>query len=402
MFNDTVKVMTSQISTAVSSLSEILDSRPELLALGEPTHREPAIARLRNGMLRTLAEHGFRSIVLESDQIAALKVDAYVRDGAGTLDQAMAEGFSHEFGESAANRELVEWMRAYNEGRPAGEQVAFHGMDAPLETMSVPSPRPYLLHLHAYLAGHLGADAFLHGHADLEGLLGDDERWSAMAAVMDPEKSVGGSPEAMALRVIADDLLTVLRAQAPGLAAASSPVAWRHAEMHGRAAIGLLRYHAQAAEHRTPAARWSRLGGVRDALMAENLLAIRAAERHRGPTLVFAHNLHLQRRPVSMGMGDMDVEFPSVGAIMAAVSDPFPFIAGSLGTSEVLGLGTPAADTYEGALQEVTTDSAFFAADRLREALPVARTRTDTTPEQGYFPLDGDLLLRCDAVLHVA
>lgn len=394
--------MTSQISSAVSSLTEILDPRPDLLAIGEPTHREPAFAHLRNQIFRTLAEHGFRSIVLESDLIAALKVDAYVRDGAGTLDRVMAEGFSHGFGESAANRELVSWMRAYNEGRPATEQVAFHGMDAPLETMSVPSPRSYLLHLHGYLAGHLGADAFLHGRTDLEGLLGDDGRWSDMGALMDPEKSVGGSPEATALRAIADDLVTVLHAQAPGLVAASSLTAWRQAEMHGRAALGLLRYHAQAAEPRTPGARWSRLGGVRDALMAENLLAIRAVERRRGPSLVFAHNLHLQRRPVSMGMGDMDVEFPSVGAILAAVSDPYPFIACSLGTSAELGLGEPAADTYEGALQEATTGSAFFAADRLRDVLTSARTRTDTVPEQGYFPLDADLLQRCDAVLHIA
>ena len=38
---------------------------------------------------------------------------------------------------------------------------------------------------------------------------------------------------------------------------------------------------------------------VRAEMMADNLLAIVARERRRGPSLVFAHNVHLQRgRPV--------------------------------------------------------------------------------------------------------
>jgi hypothetical protein len=113
---------------------------------------------------------------------------------------------------------------------------------------SAPSPRRYLKHLHGYLVEHLGPDSFPHSREDLEHPLGDDQRWSDPAAVMDAEKSIGASSEAAALRVIADDLSTALYAHAPRLVAASSIADWHRAEVHGSATLGLLRYHAQAAE----------------------------------------------------------------------------------------------------------------------------------------------------------
>ncbi|GAA2497572.1 erythromycin esterase family protein [Streptomyces gobitricini] len=393
------------IAAALSAFFEARETPPELLALGEPTHFEPAFGYLRNRMLRGLVEHGFSSVALESDRIAALRVDAFVRGGAGTLDQVIAEGFSHDFGALAANRELVAWMRAYNHGRPAGEQLAFHGFDAAMETMSAPSPRRHLLRLHGYLAEHLGRDAFLHGHADLERLLGDDERWSSTEAVLAAEHSPGASAEALALRGITDDLLTTLHAQVPRLVAATSLAEWRHAETHGRAALGLLRYHAQLADPAVPGERLARLCAVRDALMIENLLDIRARERQRGRTLVFAHNLHLQRNPSAMDMGGVDITWSSAGANAAALlGDSYAFIAGSLGASATLGLGEPPANTYEGALRRATRDCALFDGHRLHQALSATAldVRTDARPEQGYFPLDAVMLEHCDAVLHVA
>ena len=91
---------------------EITDFTAELLALGEPTHFEPACAQLRNALFAQLAEHGYRSIALETDRVAAL-------DG----------GFSHGLGEVDANRQLVAWLREYNE--KANEPLALHGFDAP-------------------------------------------------------------------------------------------------------------------------------------------------------------------------------------------------------------------------------------------------------------------------------
>lgn len=103
-------------ATAVMGL---LPARPRLLALGEPTHGEDALLDLRNELFRQLVEQeGYRTIAIESDCMMGLVVDDYVTTGSGTLEEVMEHGFSHGWGASAANRELVRWMRAHNDGRP--------------------------------------------------------------------------------------------------------------------------------------------------------------------------------------------------------------------------------------------------------------------------------------------
>jgi erythromycin esterase-like protein len=390
-------------SVPIGAFLEALDSPPQLLALGEPTHGEPAFAQLRNQIFKVLVERGFRSIALESDRVAALAVDAFI----GGEDATTTDGFSHGFGRLDANRELVAWMREYNDSRPPAERLAFHGFDAPLEMTGAPSPRRYLEHLHGYLAEHLATESVPHSRDDLGQLLGDDQRWSDPAALMDAGKSIGGSPEAAALRTITDDLLTFLYARAPGLVAASSLGAWRHAEVHAKTALGLLRYHAQAAQPAPPAERTSRLLGIRDALMAQNLLDIRTVEEDRGPTLVFAHNRHLQRHPSTWRLADLDLEWFSAGSIVATLlGDRYAVIAGSLGESSTLGLSAPPADTFEAALQPATREYALFDAAHLGAVVGrnagELHSRTDITAEQGYFPLDAATLEQCDAVLHIA
>jgi erythromycin esterase-like protein len=369
-------------------IRDFLPSSCDVLALGEPTHQEPAFGRLRNALFAQLAGQGFRSIALETDRVAALTVDDYVQEGTGSLDAAMRTGFSHGFGDLAPNRELVAWMRAYNENRPPEERLAFHGIDAQAENTSAPSPLRYLDHARAYL----GADT------DLAGLAGDDERWSRTQAILDPAASVGATAEAESLRVAADDLLVSLYARAPELIAATSHAAWHRARTHLTAGLGLLRYHKVAAQPVEESLRISRLLATRDALMAQNLLDIRTTEARRGRTLVFAHNCHLQRNPGRMRMAEMDVTWFSTGAIVSSlVGEEYAVIAGSLGRSEVLGLPEPGADTYEGSLQRRVDGWALTEA----ASVATARKRTDTTPEQGYFPLERAGLDGVDAIWHL-
>ncbi|GIE92742.1 DUF6194 family protein [Paractinoplanes rishiriensis] len=359
-------------------METFLATRPglEVLALGEPTHGEPAFPRLRNHIVKRLVAHGFRSIAVESDRIAALAVDDYVRGFSGTLDDALATGFSHRLGEVAANRELLTWMRTHNESVPAGERLSFHGFDAPLEMVSAPSPGPYLRHLSDHLGGAV---------PDLDRLIGDDTRWSSTEALMDAAKSVGRSADAVTLRIIADDLLTLLdtRPAGPG---------HRRARLYGETARWLLRYHAVAADPAPGAERTSLLLGVRDAWMARNLLDLRVAEHGRGPTLVFAHNRHLQRHPSTWHLAGMDLEWQPAGAtVSATLGRRYAFVAGSLGASVALGLGQPAAGTFEAGLSgDLVVDAA--AIDRDRAARPGAAD---------YFPLDASTVAGCDAVWHV-
>jgi erythromycin esterase-like protein len=361
----------------------------ELLAYGEPTHLEPAFGWIRNELFVQLVDRGFRSIALETDHVAALTVNDFVQEGVGTLDEAMCEGFSHGFGDLDPNRQLVAWMREYNESRPPEERLAFHGFDAPLETMSAPSPLRYL----EYARDYLGLDI------DLATLAGDDEQWSRTEAILDPTMSIGATPEAGKLRSIADDMLTSLYARAPELVEATSRAEWFRARTHLTGGLGVLRYHRQSAQRFEETARVSRMVATRDALMAQNLFDLRDIEAERGATLVSAQNRHLQRNLSHMRLGDMDIEWFSAGAIVASlVGEQYTFVAGSLGRSEAIALQDPEADTYEGSLQSRIPTWGLTPATTIASA----RTRTDTTPMQGYFPLDQAILDTTDVIMHVS
>jgi erythromycin esterase-like protein len=380
-----------------ASVMGLLPARPRLLALGEPTHGEDVLLELRNDLFRQLVEQeGFRTIAIESDCVTGLLVDDYVTSGTGTLDEVMARGFSHGFGGSAANRELVRWMRAYNDGRHGSEQVRFAGFDGPLEITGAASPRQALTALHAYLTAWGDADLLPCTADTLDHLLGADDRWSDPAAMTDPARSVGRTPGATRLRLLADELVAVLDTQTPHLIAASSREAWDRARLYGRTAVGLLRYHYWMAD--TSPIRMARLLGGRASMMAANLLAV----AERGPALVHAHNAHLQRDKSTMQMWHGPVQWWSAGATVGSrLGEGYAFLATALGTIRHHGVGVPAPDTVEGLLYALPEDRDVVDARRLAAVLgdvaPVARV----SPWFGYSPLDPAHLDGIDGIAFV-
>jgi erythromycin esterase-like protein len=361
------------------TLLSLLKSRPRLLALGEPTHGSEPLLDARNDFFRQLVEiEGYRTIALEIDCLRAQVVDEYVVSGAGTLDDVLARGFSHEWDAFDGNRDLVRWMRAYNDGRPASEQVRFAGFDGPLEITAAASPRQALTGLYDILA----ADLLPAGALDQ--LLGEDDRWTNPAAMMDPSQSIGRTPEAAGLRLLADDLTALLDAQAPQVAELEQ------GRLFARTAVGLLRYHAAMAEE-SPG-RLAKLLALRDSMMAANLLAL----TDRGPTLVYAHNGHLQRDRSSMRMGGQPVSWWSAGAIAGtSLGDAYAFVAIALGTLRQHDVGVPPPETLEGRLYAQPEDQCVVDPRALPDATP------RESPWFGYAPLDPAQRARIDGLVFV-
>ncbi|MEV4514748.1 erythromycin esterase family protein [Dactylosporangium sp. NPDC049525] len=384
--------MTAALTAA--SVMGLLPGRPRLLALGEPTHGDEVLLGVRNDLFRQLVEQeGYRTITIESDCLLGQVVDEYVTTGAGTLDEAMAGGFSHEWGAFPGNRALVRWMRAYNDGRPAADQVRFAGFDGPLEITAAASPRQALTALHAYLAARVAAGLLPCTADTLEGLLGADDRWAEPAAMRDPSRSVGQTPDADRLRLLADDLVALLAARAPQLIAVSAPQDWDQARLHGRTAVGLLRYHRWMADPSPHRLAW--LLAVRDSMMAGNLLAL----AERGPTLVSAHNGHLQRELSTMRMDGVPQEWWSAGALVTTrLGDGYAFLATALGTMHHRGVDAPPPDTVEGMLYAQPQDVCLVDARRLAGGVaPAARV----SPWFGYAPLDPAHLAGVDGIVFV-
>ncbi|WP_454195311.1 erythromycin esterase family protein [Nocardia sp. Marseille-Q1738] len=372
-------------------LDELLAARtepPALLALGEPTHGIEAFPLLRNEFLSHLVDRGYRSIVLETDVFAASVVDGYVGGGTAEIDEVLATGFSHGFGAVPGNRALVEWLRAHNAGRAPSDRVRFYGFDAPVEYSGAPSPRRALFSVIDYLPAALRPESV----RDLDALLGEDADWTNQAAMFDPAASVGDSDRARALRIVADDLASALRRAAPRLRPADA-TGYDHAAAHARTAQGLLRYHAAMA---SPAPdRIATLLSLRAEMMAENLLAIVAQEQRRGPSLVFAHNEHMQRAQSPMPVGEDDVNWCSAGALVGlTLGERYVFVA-----TDASPHSDP--DTLQRVLAEATTRRALFPAQALRAALPPS-IGTGEPIVPGHIPLNPADLDGTDAVIFVA
>ncbi|MFC5216580.1 erythromycin esterase family protein [Streptomyces coerulescens] len=380
-----------------ASVMRLLPARPRLLALGEPTHGEDTLLDLRNELFRQLVEQeGYRTIAIESDCLKGLLVDDYLTSGTGTLEEAMEHGISHDWGAFTGNRELVRWMRAYNEDRPESEQLRFAGFDGPLEITEAASPRQVLSGLHDYLSARVARDLLPCPADALDRLLGADDRWTDPAAMMDPSRSMGRSTQAGELRLIADDLAALLDERMPQLLAESSWEEWQRARLYARTATGLLRYHHWMAD--TSPARLTRLVSVRDQMMAHNLLSL----AERGPVFVHAHNSHLQREKSSMRMGGSRLEWWSAGALVSAqLGEDYAFVATALGTIHHQGVGTPPPDTLEGLLYARPHPSSVIDPAQLAAALGDTRPAPRVSPWFGYASLDPAHLNAIDGIVFV-
>ncbi|MFF2550585.1 erythromycin esterase family protein [Nocardia sp. NPDC058058] len=373
------------------ALDELLAGRaepPALLALGEPTHGIKAFPLLRNDILEHLVERGYRSIILESDYFAASVADDYVNGADTALDTVLSTGFSHGFGAVPGNRELLQWLRVHNAGRAPADRVHFYGFEAPVEYAAAPSPRDCLTIAADYMPPALRPESA----RDIDALSGEDSEWTNRDAMYDPAASVGGSARAHALRVIADDLVSALHRVGPVLRPAA-PAAYDHAVARARTALGLLRYHAAMASLTTD--RIADLLSVRAEMMADNLLAILERERLRGPSLLFAHNSHLQRTQSHIQLGADDPSWGSAGALIAlTLGDRYLFVATD---------ANPEADpgTLQYELARATTRRALFRAPELRDTLPpTLETAEPIVP--GHIPLRPADLDGADAIIFVA
>src|SRR5260221_4114756 len=194
----------------------------EMLGFGEASHGGEDILILRNRLFECLVEaHGYSAIAIESSFPRAHIVNEYVAGrGPASYETVQDTGFSHGFGKLEANRELVEWMRAFNADPSHRVKLQFYGFDSPTEMMGTDSPSHVLHFVLDYLASIDSASG--QGYRQrIDSLLGQDSDWENPAAMMDPTKSVGLSPEATALRIETEDLISALRARRPEFVAKS-------------------------------------------------------------------------------------------------------------------------------------------------------------------------------------
>jgi erythromycin esterase-like protein len=343
--------------------------------------------------------HEFRAIALESSFPRGRSANEYVlgqgQGGAAAIEEVLESGFSHGFGRMAANRELVEWMRAYNANAADAEKVHFYGFDSPTEMMYADSPRQMLEFVLDYLAA-VDVESTRAHRERISGLIGDDAAWENQAAAMEPTKSFGLSPAATSLRIAVEDLVTELWVRRPEFMTAAGADRYAEAAHYASAARQLLVYHAAMAG--TSEKRLVECLGIRDAMMAENLTYIVSRERSRPSTgsgqgsrvLAFAHNMHLQCGKAAWLWGpNLHTWWPAGSHLRRMMGSRYAVIGVSTAESEEIGLARAEARSLEGMLSG-GPGAASLAPTHLGVGLPADQVATLSTrsasTKMAYFP----------------
>lgn len=380
-------------NAAVDRVIASLGNSVELLGFGEALHGGEDILILRNRLFQHLVEeHGYSAIAIESSFPRARVVNEYIAGHGPALYKAVQDaGFSHGFGQLDANRELVEWMRAFNSDPSHKVKLQFYGFDSPTEMTFSDSPRQVLYFVLDYLASIDSVSSQEHRER-IDPLLGQDADWENPAAMMDPTKSIGLSPSATALRIETEDLISELHVRRPELVAKSDQRYFLEAVHYATVARQLLNYHAVLARKSEPGKRIVEGLGIRDVIMADNLAYIVSRERDRGKVLVFAHNSHLQRGKAKWQLGsDMLTWWPMGSHLNEMFGTHYAVIGAALGVSKANGIGQPEVGTLEARLTNALGPVRFIPTHR-GQGLPTSEiavipTRSGSTKNPTYFAL---------------
>jgi len=384
---DSPQSFSASIDKVMASLGDCV----KLLGLGETLHGGEDILMLRNRLFQRLVEkHGYSAIAIESSFPRARLVNEYIAGrGPASYDAVQDTGFSHDFGRLEANRELVEWMRAYNSDGAHSVKLQFYGFDSPTEMMFSDSPRQILHFVLDYLAS-IDSASGKEQRLRIDLLLGQDSDWENPAAMMDPTKSIGLSPAATALRIETEDLIAELQMRRPELVAKSNERRYLEAMQYATLARQLLNYHAALA--RTSSKRLVQGLDLRDAMMADNLAYTVARERGRGKVLAFAHNSHLQRGKAQWQLGTDLLTWWPAGVHLDEIFGPgYAVIGTAVGVSDANGIGEPQAGTLEAQLT-VGPGPARFIPTHKGQGLPASEiaalpVRSASTLNSTYFAL---------------
>lgn len=396
-------VSLESLHRAVDQLIGVLGDSVRLLAFGEAMHGATDLLMLRNRLFQRLVEaHGYSAIAVESSFPRGHAVNEYVAGrGPQSYEAIQDVGFSHGFGRLDANRELVEWMRQYNVTRPDRPPLRFYGFDSPTEMMGTDSPRQCLHFALEYLAVFDDA-AVRQRRMRIDALLGDDVAWENPAAMFDPTKSIGGSPEATALRIETEDLITELGRRRPELVAAGEEDRYLEAMQHASLARQLLTYHATVA--RPSSTRTAELLGIRDLMMAENLAYMARREQRRGKVFAFAHNMHLQRGQAAWQLGpDLLTWWPAGAQVARMLGQAYAVIGSGVAMSESQGIGPPESGTLEAQLTIAPGPARFIPTHRGRnytaDEVAGLPTRSASATNSTYLALTPRSLSDFDALM---
>jgi erythromycin esterase len=134
--DDALREYVTELSTVVP-VDDATDLEPvddvvadaAVVGLGEATHGTRECFECKHRLVRYLVERrGFRTVAFEADVAAMHAANEYVQSGDGDPAAALGELDMWQW-RTEAVRDLLAWLRAFNDGRPPNDRVRVRGID---------------------------------------------------------------------------------------------------------------------------------------------------------------------------------------------------------------------------------------------------------------------------------
>ncbi|PZR19476.1 MAG: erythromycin esterase [Flavobacterium psychrophilum] len=245
-----------------------------VFGFGEGTHNGKEFFTIKAKFFKYLVEHqGVRIFIMEENYQAEKGINEWISGGIGDKT-SIVKNFRHYIWYTQEIANLLEWMRNYNIGKTAKEQIRFYGMDVQTGELVNKQVRDYI-HKHAITVD----DALLTAI--------DSCSVAAIGGVPYKKWSQKMLPKIRQLKYI-------LSTEQPRLVAANAS---EYTDM--MRALGFL-------EDYTLYISWP-ASGARDEAMYNNVLEILGLEGSDSKAFIWAHNEHINKK-------DLGSQVPNLGS----------------------------------------------------------------------------------------
>jgi erythromycin esterase len=248
-----------------------------LVGMGEATHGSHEFFTMKNRVFQYLVTtKGFTGFAIEATMPEAMAMDQYVRTGKGDPEVLLSHLYFWTWNTSEV-LDLVKWMRSYNDGKPASQQVGFYAFDMQYPGIAMDSVAAYLNRVAPDLGGEAGLDYFCLSpyRNDSFGRFQQKSYASAGAAVWTP------------CTPLVAGVYSLFTTNAARLRAASSDKEFATAQQMARLVV---EYEQNARGVLT-----------RDDAMAENAAWLLDQAGPNAKLFLWAHDFHISRYAGSMG-----------------------------------------------------------------------------------------------------
>ncbi len=250
-----------------------------LIGLGEATHGTRELYQLRHALTAHLIEQQqVRLILIEAAHLRCVPLNQYLQGEAITLDSAL-RATGRWMWQTESVRQIMSWLRAYNQGQPAAERVRLYGVDQDHYDASGTALRRALLVLPK-------GDSLSRAVRRTLDLDTTASAWRRVQAL--------SRPEAKARLAYLHSLSQYLSRLDSNLLAPGQRRAWREARYHVQNLTEAWRY--------ADSSRRGSYGGylsVRDPAMAWNIRWHMAGLRPGERAVFWAHNEHIEHGSIN-------------------------------------------------------------------------------------------------------